>query len=234
MKLKIKNKIIYFYRQIFSKELRIIIKKLIKFFYYKFRFINLKLYLIFSNNHVNLILGAALTKQNRWFSTNEEWLDISKEKDWERLFNSKKRVRRILAEHVFEHLTLEEMQNALNLIHKNMILGGSLRVAVPDGNNPNNEYRKNCGIKGIGPDASDHKQFITFELLKEEASKVGFEVDLIEGYLENKKLVVKQFDYDLGYIMRSRSNFKNSFSKEGWDFPDANTSLIVDFFKLTN
>ena len=26
----------------------------------------------------------------------------------------------------------------------------------------------------------------------------------------------------------------NFFSKEGWNFPDANTSLIVDCFKITD
>ena len=42
--------------------------------------------------------------------------------------------------------------------------------------------------------------------------------------------------FNLYNIDRPRlvNHFKNSFSKEGWDFPDANTSLIVDFFKLTN
>ena len=82
----IKNKITYIYRLVLPKELRFSIKKIIKFFYYRFRFVNLKLFLILSKRNVNLILGAALTKQKGWFSTNEEWLDISKEKDWERLF----------------------------------------------------------------------------------------------------------------------------------------------------
>ena len=234
MKLKIRSKITYLYRHSFPKDLRIFFRKLIKFFYYKFRFINLKLNLIFTKKYVNLIIGAALTKQKGWFSTNEEWLDIARENHWNRLFNSKKRVRKVLAEHVFEHLTLKEMRNALKLIYENMILGGSLRVAVPDGNNPNLEYRKNCGIDGIGADAEDHKQFITFELFREEALKVGFQVKLIEGYLKNEKLISEEFDYDLGYVMRSRRNINNLSSKEGWDFPDANTSLIVDCFKLTN
>ncbi len=234
MKIKLKRKITYLYRHIFPKDLRIFFRKLIKFFYYKFRFINLKLNLIFTKKYVNLIIGAALTKQKGWFSTNEEWLDIARENHWNRLFNSKKRVKKILAEHVFEHLTLQEMRSALKLIYENMILGGSLRVAVPDGNNPNLEYRKNCGINGIGADAADHKQFITFELFRKEALKVGFEVKLIEGYKKNKQLICEEFDYDLGYVIRSRRNIKNIFSKEGWNFPDANTSLIVDCFKLTN
>ena len=234
MKKKIRSKIAFIYRHIFPKELRIFFRKSVKFFYYKFRFINLKLNLIFTKNYVNLILGAALTKQKGWFSTNEDWLDISRENHWRRLFNSKKRVKKILAEHVFEHLTLQEMQNALKLIYENMALGGSLRIAVPDGNNPNFEYRKNCGINVIGADAADHKQFITFELLKREASKVGFEVQLIEGYLNNKQLITREFDYDLGYVMRSRKNLNNISSKDGWNFPDANTSLIVDCFKMND
>lgn len=234
MNIRIKSTISYLYRLSFPKELRILFRKTIKFFYYKFRFINLKLYLIFSRNQVNLILGAALTRQKGWFSTNEEWLDITKEKDWNKLFNSKQRLRKVLAEHVFEHLTLSEMQKSLKIIYKNMILGGSLRIAVPDGNNPNIEYRKYCGINGIGADASDHKQFITFELLRKELSRIGFQVQLVEGYLKNKKLISRKFNNDLGFVIRSRRNLNNISYKNGWDFPDANSSLIVDCFKITD
>ena len=66
------------------------------------------------------------------------------------------------------------MRNSLRLIFANMVDGGSLRIAVPDGNNPNQEYRNHCGINGIGADASDHKQFMTYELLSREVEKIGF------------------------------------------------------------
>ena len=115
-----------------------------------------------------------------------------------------------------------------------MILGGSLRIAVPDGNNPNVEYRKHCGINGIGADAADHKQFITFELLRKELSRIGFQVQLVEGYLKNKKLISRKFNNDLGFVIRSRRNLHNISSKNGWDFPDANSSLIIDCFKITD
>ena len=190
------------------------------------------MYLYFSNNDVNLILGAALTTQKGWFSTNEEWFDISQKSHWENLFHSKKRVKRIVAEHVFEHLTLNEMRFALNLIYKNLVNGGSLRIAVPDGNNPNKEYRKHCGINGIGADASDHKQFITFELLSNEIQKIGFKFILKEGYIQNRKLIQENINSELGIIMRSRNNKINIKSKEGWSFPDANSSLIIDCFKI--
>ena len=219
------------YRKFFSKRDRLIIKKTFKYFYYKFRFLKLKTYLFFSRDSVNLILGAALTNQKDWFSTNEDWLDICKEDHWKRLFNSKQRIKRVLAEHVFEHLTLDEMRNAINLIYKNMVFGGSLRIAVPDGNNPNQEYRNHCGINGIGADASDHKQFITFELLRDEVEKIGFKCHLIEGYLKNRKLISTPFNRELGNVIRSRSNEIIIYPKEGWDFVDANSSLIVDCFK---
>lgn len=224
------------YRRSLSKGQRIAVKKLFKFFYYKYRFIKLKIFLNLSNKDVNLILGAALTKQKSWFSTNQEWFDIVQKSHWDRLFNANKsptrnRVKRVLAEHVFEHLTLYEMRSAMNLIYKNMVFGGSLRIAVPDGNNPNQEYRNHCGINGIGADASDHKQFITFELLRDEVEKIGFKCILIEGYLENKKLISIPFKCELGHVMRSRSNQTIIHPKEGWGFVDANSSLIVDCLK---
>ena len=220
------------YRKFFSTRDRIKIKKTFKYFYYKFRFLKLKTYLFFSSDSVNLILGAALTNQKGWFSTNEDWLDISKENHWKRLFNSKKRVKRVLAEHVFEHLSIDEMRNSLKLIFENMLNGGSLRIAVPDGNNPNPEYRRHCGINGIGADASDHKQFLTYEFLSREVEKIGFKCTLIEGYLANKELVSKNAKDNLGKVIRSRSNSVNIY-KKGWDFYDSNTSLIIDCFKNT-
>ena len=52
--------------------------------------------------------------------------------------------------------------------------------------------------------------------------------------INNKQLIIREFDYDLGYVMRSRKNLNNISYKEGWNFPDANTSLIVDCFKITD
>ena len=224
------------YRNKIPKRQKILLKKIFKFFYYKYRFIKLKIFLDLSNKYVNLILGAALTKQKGWFSTNQEWFDIVQKSHWDRLFNSNKsrsrnRVKRVLAEHVFEHLTLDEMRNAINLIYKNMVYEGSLRIAVPDGNNPNQEYRNHCGINGIGADASDHKQFITFELLRDEVEKIGFKCYLIEGYLKNRKLISTPLNRDLGDVIRSRSNEIIIHPKNGWDFVDANSSLIVDCLK---
>ena len=52
------------------------------------------------------------------------------------------------------------MRIALRLIYEHMFVGGSSRIVVLDGNNPNKDYRDHYGINGIGADAPDHKQFI--------------------------------------------------------------------------
>ena len=65
-----------------------------------------------------IIVGAAETHQSGWHSTNEQWLDITKRKDWEKIFENKGRIKSIVAEHVFEHLTEEESKTALALILK--------------------------------------------------------------------------------------------------------------------
>ena len=73
---------------------------------------------------------------------------------------------------------------------------------------------------------------MTYELLSNEIERTGFHHNLIkEGYLENKELVLEKFNNNLGRVIRSRSN-KNIRSKDGWDFPDANSSLIVDCIKV--
>ena len=185
---------------------------------------------LFNNKKVKLILGAALTNQEGWLSTNEEWLDISNKLHWKRLFKGRKLLKRAIAEHVFEHLTKEQMKNAFQLIYEHLYEGGTLRIAVPDGNHPDFNYRKNTGINGIGADAADHKQFLSFETLKYELEKVGFQCIQMEGYNKVGQLTVKKLTPELGYIHRTRHN-KGKFTKQGWDFIDAQTSLIVDAYK---
>jgi len=210
-------------------KIRFSIRQILKFFLYKFRYLTLKL-AIFFNKEIKLIIGAALTSQKGWYSTNEEWLDVSNPEHWKRLFKGKDNLKCVMAEHVFEHLTEKEMRIAIKLIHKYLYKNGHLRIAVPDGNHPNPEYRLNTGINGIGPDAADHKQFITYEFMKMTLENNGFECQIKEGYLDDGNLVESYLDNNLGFIMRSRRNFlfkKNSIKT----FYDSNTSLIVDATK---
>ena len=211
-------------------DIRIFLIRIFKFFLYKFRFFKLKL-AIYLKKDIKIIIGAALTSQEGWYSTNEGWFDVSNSKHWNRLFNKNTTLSNVMSEHVFEHLTEQEMETSISLIHKYLKKNGILRIAVPDGNNPDPEYRLNTGINGIGPDAVDHKQFITYEFIKYHLEKIGFECEIKEGYLANGQLIINNIEDNLGYIMRSRSNSSNNITKR-WLFNDASTSLIVDAIKL--
>lgn len=122
-------------------------------------------YPVWKNKPIKIIVGAALTHQKGWYSTNEQWLDITSENHWEKIFKGKALITHVVAEHVFEHLTPEESKKALALIAKHMMPGGHIRIAVPDGYHPNPEYIKYIDINGIGADASDHKQLLTVDSL---------------------------------------------------------------------
>lgn len=186
---------------------------------------------IFFDRPINIILGAALTHQKGWYSTNEQWLDITKESDWLNVFKNKVLIKNIVVEHVLEHLTYSELNLALANMYNHMLPGARLRIAVPDGYNPNKIYIKNVEINGIGPDASDHKQLLNYDILSKTLLKHRFEVELLEGYDSNGGLTIKGYDPLDGYIKRSRSNQANMKNINSWDFKDAETSLIIDAFK---
>jgi|LauGreDrversion4_1035100.scaffolds.fasta_scaffold164800_1 predicted SAM-dependent methyltransferase len=182
---------------------------------------------IFFNRPMKVIVGAALTYQRGWYSTNQQWLDISNPNDWNKVFKRKQLITNILAEHVFEHLSLKDLKIAINLIHSHMKKGGILRIAVPDGYNSNLTYLKNVGINGIGPDASDHKQLFNYDTLHSILKNAGFRPSLVEGFNKKGRLNLKKWEASEGYVRRSRKNNKIICS-----YTDENTSLIVDAIKL--
>jgi predicted SAM-dependent methyltransferase len=210
--------------------IRLKLRNVEKVIRYSFRRILIRIPIVF-DRPINIILGAALTYQKGWYSTNEQWLDITKESDWLNVFKNKVLIKNIVVEHVLEHLTYSELNLALVNIYKHMLPGARLRIAVPDGYNPNKIYIKNVGINGIGPDASDHKQLLNYDILSKTLLKHRFEVELLEGYISNGDLTIKPYDPLDGYIKRSRSNQANMKNIDSWDFKDAETSLIIDAFK---
>ena len=179
------------------------------------------------NSTIKIIVGAAETHQNGWFATNEQWLDITKDSHWRNLFDGKRNISHVVAEHVFEHLTETETLNALRNIIKHLIVGGRIRIAVPDGYNPNQNYIKHVCIGGIGDDAKDHKQLLNVQSLTHMMIQSGFDVEHIEGYQSGGNLIQKDWNLVNGYIRRSRKNKPDN----SWDFPDASTSLILDGVK---
>jgi len=179
---------------------------------------------------LKIIVGAAETHQDGWYSTNEEWLDITRAEDWEAVFEGKRVLTHVVAEHVFEHLTYEECRTALAQIARHMEPGGRIRIAVPDGNHPDSEYLRHVGINGIGDDAADHKQLLTVDLLERLMEEAGFAPTQIEGYDTSGTLVQRPYSAEDGFIYRSRANATPE-SRARWGFVDADTSLIVDGVK---
>ena len=73
----------------------------------------------------------------------------------------KNSISNILAEHVFEHLDFQQGVIAINNCYEYLEVGGSIRIAVPDGNFPNEDYIKYVKPNGTGLGAMDHKILYT-------------------------------------------------------------------------
>ena len=117
--------------------------------------------------------------------------------------------------------------HALRNIVNHLIMGGRIRIAVPDGYNPNQDYIENVCISGIGDDAKDHKQLLNVQKLTDMMIQSGFDVEHIEGYQSDGQLIKKDWSSVNGFIRRSRKNKPDN----SWNFPDASTSLILDGVK---
>ena len=205
------------------------VRRVIKYFKYRWRRWRIA-GPISRGERLKIIVGAAETHQDGWYSTNEDWLDITKAEHWRDVFKGRRIVTHVLAEHVFEHLTRDECRIALAHIGKHMEKGGRIRVAVPDGNHPDNDYLAHVGVGGIGDDAADHKQLLTIETLNALMTEAGFRTDHIEGYDEQGLLIRKDYSAEDGFVCRSRANAPPEIRKR-WGFTDAGTSLIVDGIK---
>lgn len=179
---------------------------------------------------LKIIVGAAETHQDGWYSTNEDWLDVTKAEDWRAVFKGRRIVTHVLAEHVFEHLTRDECRVALALVGGHMEKGGRIRIAVPDGNHPDGDYLRHVGVGGAGDDAADHKQLLTVETLSALMTEAGFRTDHVEGYDARGRLIRKNHSAEDGFVYRSRANATPE-SRKRWGFVDAGTSLIVDGVK---
>lgn len=217
-------------KSILPSDARRTLRSIEKHIRYSFRRVLIKLP-VAAGVPMKIIVGAALTYQEGWYSTNEQWFDITRTENWVRVFKRKALLTNVLAEHVFEHLTEEETRRALKLISAHMMPGGRIRIAVPDGYSPDPVYIKHVGIAGIGPDAEDHKQLLNSNTLTGFLEEAGFVVEVLEGYLKSGELVQKPIDPAGGRVHRSRGNKENMAGKIGWEFADANTSLIVDGVK---
>ncbi|MFZ0455990.1 MAG: hypothetical protein WCE54_01885 [Ignavibacteriaceae bacterium] len=187
------------------------------------KYIQWNIYLKF-NNDIFLVIGAGATKFEGWFSTDIDTLDVTNTKDFEKYFN-KKRIKKVLAEHVLEHLSVEDINKMIKNIYNYSSAELTIRIAVPDGFHTDKEYIDAVKPGGTGYGSDDHKHLFTYKSLSKIFEDSGFKSNLIEYWDENGKFH-SNYDEKNGYIQRSLAHDKRN--KDG---NPHYTSLIIDFTK---
>ncbi|WP_088042374.1 SAM-dependent methyltransferase [Bacillus sp. EAC] len=181
------------------------------------------------NQELNIVIGAGENNNNPgWLHTQEEELNLMIESDWENKFQPGA-INKILAEHVWEHLTFEEGVLAARVCYKFLKAGGHVRCAVPDGYFPNEEYQRTVKIGGPGPldhPAASHKIVFNYHTITSMFEKAGFTVQLLEYCDENGEFHFIEWNPGDGVIYRSKPyDHRNQNGELGF------VSLIVDAIK---
>ncbi len=174
---------------------------------------------------IQIVVGAGGTSFPGWFDTDIDNLDITNEKDFEKYFSVKK-IDKILAEHVLEHLTDEELELMVKNFYKYSSDDINIRIAVPDGYHGEANYINCVKPGGSGVGADDHKNLFTYKSLGSLFEKHGFKASPVEYWDENKKFHSGYRNDSNGFIHRSLVNDeRNKDGKPNY------TSLIMDFKK---
>lgn len=178
-----------------------------------------------TSKEINLIVGAGGTKFKGWFDTDIDTLNLIKEEDFAKYF-SKRKIDKILAEHVLEHLTDSELELMVANFYKYSSGIINVRIAVPDGFHSDPNYLDNVKSGGIGVGAQDHKNLFNYKTLGLLFEKHGFKSKLIEYWDEDGIFHTNYFNDSKGFIERSfRNDSRNNNGKPNY------TSLIMDFTK---
>jgi len=154
---------------------------------------------------VRLIVGAASQSYPGWIATQEQELNLRRRQDWAHSFKNRK-IDRILAEHVWEHLDEQEGRRAAHICFDFLKPGGVVRCAVPDGYFPCAAYQHKARTGNPGPEnpSGGHKTIYTYHLLQDVFASAGFAVDLLEYCDEQGVFHYRDWDPADGFIYRSR------------------------------
>ncbi|WP_317899502.1 hypothetical protein [Aurantibacillus circumpalustris] len=176
---------------------------------------------------IKIILGAGhhqLTSGD-WINTDLPQFDVTKSDQWNYIFGALK-IDNLLAEHVFEHLTLEQNKIAFDLIYSYLKPKGVFRFAVPDGYHPDKKYIDYVKPLGSGPGSDDHKLLWTIDLINETFSGSKFKIIPREYYSKEGNLVSTELRATDGKILRTAGNS----DKQDTEIKNY-SSLIIDFVK---
>ena len=182
---------------------------------------------VFWAKEVNLIVGAGGTSYPNWIPAEKDCLDISKKDDFDKVLGRRK-INKLLAEHVLEHLDDITLKQSLSNINTFLVTSGSFRIAVPDGYHSDLNYIEQVKPGGTGNGSDDHKHLFTYQTLSQLLTENGFQASLVEYWDEKGQFHSNYKNNDeLGYIKRSLINDqRNSDNNPNY------TSLIIDAIKL--
>jgi predicted SAM-dependent methyltransferase len=158
-----------------------------------------------------IVIGAWKRFDSGWIPTEREFLDLTDPSHWERAFEPNS-VDAMLAEHVWEHVTVDEGLAAAKTCFRYLKPGGTLRVAVPDGLHPDPTYVElvKADAGGVAPtygpsgNSANHKALYTYSTLRDLFEQAGFRVVLYEYFDEAGTFHCQDWDPNGGTISRSK------------------------------
>jgi predicted SAM-dependent methyltransferase len=173
---------------------------------------------------IKIIVGSGGTDYEGWIATDLPHFDLLKKADWE-YFLCDKKIDNILAEHVIEHLTKDDVDIVLSFAANYLAKGGRFRIAVPDGFHPSPEYFDYVSPTGKTGSLHGHLFLWDFISLSAAAQKAGLRPVSQEYYSEERKFNISPYSFDDGFVRRSIKN--NYIDTEIENY----SSLIVDLIK---
>jgi len=174
-------------------------------------------------NPLKVVIGGGDgIHDSSWIVTNVEEIDVENPDDFEYFFGDK-RADNFLSSHVHEHLNFPDKAN--DNLFKYLKEGGKLRIAVPDGNFPDENYINEVKVGGTGAGADDHKTLWDYETLLDSCVKAGFKAEGVEYWFDGK-FTKKDWSEKDGFIGRSAEYDERNIGVEL-----RYTSLIMDCTK---
>jgi predicted SAM-dependent methyltransferase len=129
---------------------------------------------------LRVVIGASGVFEPGWVATNRGEFDLLRPESWHRYVEPDS-IDVLLAEHVWEHLSMEEGTRAASLCYRFLKSGGYIRVAVPDGFFPDPAYQDYIKVGGsAGGQTGGHKVVYTYDQLARVFESAGFRTTLLE------------------------------------------------------
>jgi predicted SAM-dependent methyltransferase len=174
---------------------------------------------------LRIVIGASGHFDPGWTPTDVHLLNLLEPDGWAK-YLAESSVDAMLAEHVWEHLSVDDGITAAKTCHRFLRPGGYLRTAVPDGLHPDNTYIDWVKPGGVGIGSDDHRVLYTHQTFAAVFTAAGFEVRLLEYWDNRRQFHYTNWDPQQGKIERSRR-----FDDRNSDGQLHYTSLILDAVK---